>query len=99
VRQALAGAVPPSRKTPERTSPRLAQFQAAIDAMLRGDLDGPKKQRHTARRVLARRVDEHGAADLSYSTGSPTPGGTKTRDNPTLDPAQPMSRMAEAGSA
>ena len=28
----------------------------------------PKKQRHTARRVLARLVDEHGAADLSYST-------------------------------
>ncbi len=39
-----------------------------IDAMLRDDLDAPKKQRHTARRVLARLVDEHGAVDLSYST-------------------------------
>jgi len=68
VRQALASAVPPARKTPERTSPRLAPFQAAIDGMLRADLDAPKKQRHTARRVLARLVDEHGAADLSYST-------------------------------
>jgi len=28
----------------------------------------PKKQRHTARRVLARLVDEHGAVGLSYST-------------------------------
>src|SRR5260370_4444221 len=36
--------------------------------MLRADLEGPKKQRHTARRVRARLVDEHGAADLSYST-------------------------------
>ena len=36
--------------------------------MLRSDLDAPKKQRHTARRVLARLVDEHGAAGLSYST-------------------------------
>jgi transposase len=36
--------------------------------MLRSDLDAPKKQRHTARRVLARLVDEHGAAELSYST-------------------------------
>jgi transposase len=36
--------------------------------MLRADLDAPRKQRHTARRVLARLVDEHGAADLSYST-------------------------------
>jgi DNA-binding transcriptional regulator YhcF (GntR family) len=68
VRQALASAVPPPRKTPVRTSPKLAQFQAAIDGMLRADLDAPKKQRHTARRVLARLVDEHGAADLSYST-------------------------------
>jgi hypothetical protein len=40
-----------------------------IDAMLRADLDAPRKQRHTARRVLARLVDEHGAADLSYSAG------------------------------
>ena len=39
-----------------------------IDAMLRSDVDAPKKQRHTARRVLARLVDEHGAVDLSYST-------------------------------
>ena len=36
--------------------------------MLRADLDAPKKQRHTARRVLARLVDEHGAQGLSYST-------------------------------
>ena len=28
----------------------------------------PEKQRHTARRILARLVDEHGATDLSYST-------------------------------
>jgi transposase len=68
VRQALASAVPPPRKTPARMSPRLAPFQAAIDGMLRADLDAPRKQRHTARRVLARLVDEHGAADLSYST-------------------------------
>jgi transposase len=68
VRQALASAVPPPRKTPARTSLRLAPFQAAIDGMLRADLEAPRKQRHTARRVLARLVDEHGAADLSYST-------------------------------
>ena len=36
--------------------------------MLREDLDAPRKQRHTARRILARLVDEHGACDVSYST-------------------------------
>lgn len=68
VRQALASAVPPPRKTPRRTSPRLEPFKVAIDAMLRSDWEAPKKQRHTARRVLARLVDEQGARDLSYST-------------------------------
>jgi transposase len=68
VRAALASAIPPPRKTPARTSPRLASFKEFIDAMLRSDLDAPKKQRHTARRILARLVDEHGASDLSYST-------------------------------
>ena len=68
VRQALASALPPPRKTAMRTSPRLELFKAAIDDMLRGDLDAPKKQRHTARRILARLVDEHGAVDVSYST-------------------------------
>ena len=68
VRQALASAVPPPRKTPTRTSPRLAPFKEAIDETLRSDPDAPKKQRHTARRILARLVDEHGAKELSYST-------------------------------
>ena len=68
VRQALASAVPPARKTPVRTSRRLDPYKCAIDDMLRVDLDAPRKQRHTARRVLARLVDEHGANELSYST-------------------------------
>ena len=68
VRQALESAVPPPRKTLQRIAPRLAPYKSAIDAMLRSDVDAPKKQRHTARRILARLVDEHGATDLSYST-------------------------------
>jgi transposase len=68
VRQALASAMPPPRKTPTRISPRLEPFKSLIDDMLHSDLDAPKKQRHTARRMLARLVDEHGVKDLSYST-------------------------------
>jgi hypothetical protein len=36
--------------------------------MLRSDLDAPKEQRHSARRILARLVDEQGGALLSYFT-------------------------------
>src|SRR6478752_3717783 len=68
VRQALSDPVPPARKTPERSSPRLDPFKVAIDAMLIEDTTAPRKQRHTARRILARLIEEHGAQELSYST-------------------------------
>jgi hypothetical protein len=35
--------------------------------MLRADLEAPKKQRHTGRRILARLIDEHGMTNLTYS--------------------------------
>lgn len=50
VRQALANPVPPPRKVPVRSSPRLDPFKAAIDEMLIEDTTSPRKQRHTARR-------------------------------------------------
>ena len=68
VRQALAAAEPPPRKKPVRTAPRLDPYKPAIDEMLTYDLTAPRKQRHTATRILARLRDEHGATDLSYST-------------------------------
>jgi transposase len=68
VRKALSSPVPPERKTPERSSPRLDPFKSAIDAMLVEDTTAPRKQRHTARRILARLIEEYGAEELSYST-------------------------------
>jgi transposase len=67
VRQALENAVPPERKTPVRVAPKLEPAKGLIDAMLTEDLTAPRKQRHTARRILARLVDEHGFTDLTYS--------------------------------
>jgi len=67
VRQALGDAVPPVRKIPVRAAPKLDPAKALIDAMLTVDLTAPRKQRHTARRVLARLVDEHQMSDLTYS--------------------------------
>ena len=68
VRLALESATPPEKKPRVRTAPRLEGFKPAIDAMLVEDLTAPKKQRHTAKRVFARLVEEHAAAELSYST-------------------------------
>ena len=66
VREALACPVPAPRKTSERVSPVLDSVAALIDAMLREDLDAPRKQRHTSRRIWQRLADEHGMP-VSYS--------------------------------
>jgi len=59
VRQALASAEPPPRKVPQRAAPVLDPVKPVIDAMLREDLTAPRKQRHTARRVRERLIEEH----------------------------------------
>jgi transposase len=62
VRQALASAVPPVKRSPEsRPAPKLGEYRAVIDAWLIADRDAPRKQRHTAKRIHERLVDEHGA--------------------------------------
>lgn len=68
VRQALEAPEPPTKKTRVRSAPRLDRFKPIIDAMLREDLDAPRKQKHTATRVFDRLIAEHGATELSYST-------------------------------
>jgi transposase len=67
VRAALASAVPAPRKVPVRIAPKLEAAKPLIDAMLVEDLTAWRKQQHTARRVLARLVDEHGMNELTYS--------------------------------
>ena len=68
VRQALVSAVPPPRKAmPVRVSPALGSWKSIIDGWLEADRDAPRKQRHTARRVWQRLVEEHGA-DVGEST-------------------------------
>jgi len=66
VREALATPVPAPRKAPARESPVLDAVAPLIDAMLREDLEAPRKQRHTSRRLWERLADEHDAR-VSYS--------------------------------
>ena len=67
VRQALDSAVPPPRKATPRPSPSLGPWKNTIDRWLVEDELVPKKQRHTARRIFQRLVEEHDA-EVSEST-------------------------------
>ena len=61
VLEALSSPVPPPRKVVERAAPAIGPWAATIDAWLEDDKSVPRKQRHTARRIFQRLVDEHGA--------------------------------------
>lgn len=60
VRQALADATPPVRKVPVREAPILGEHVDTVRGWLVADLEVHRKQRHTARRVWQRLVEEEG---------------------------------------
>jgi transposase len=68
VRQALASAIPPVRKTQARSSPKLGPVREFIDGILQSDLEAPRKQRHTAHRIWERIRQEHPEAQVAEAT-------------------------------
>lgn len=68
VAAALAAVWPAERKKYPVRASKLDFFKPVIDEMLRTDLDAPRKQRHTVRRIYARLIDEHHMTDIAYET-------------------------------
>jgi len=67
---ALESAWPKERKPPPKRGSRLDQYRDAIDDWLRADLDAPRKQRHTAKRIFDRLLDEHHAIEVVVLDGA-----------------------------
>jgi transposase len=66
VQRALVSALPEPRKKMQPRETRLDPYKPVIDAILKVDLTAPRKQRHTAKRIYDRLLDEHNAVDISY---------------------------------
>jgi len=61
VRKMLRYAVPPGYRREQAVKrPKLGPWLGVIDAILKDDQNQPKKQRHTAKRILDRLREEHG---------------------------------------
>lgn len=67
MRESLASPVAKPRKRPVRTSPRMEPYKKTVDDWLRADLEAPRKQRHTAKRIGTRLEEEFGVT-LPYTT-------------------------------
>ncbi len=68
VRAALASSLPPVKRVPQgRATSKLGAYRELIDEWLLADVDAPRKQRHTAKRVWRRLVDQHGV-DVAEAT-------------------------------
>lgn len=68
VRQAIAGALPPPHRYPQRAKPKLDAVMAFIDQVLDADRRAPRKQRHTARRIHKRLLREFPDVSVAEST-------------------------------
>ena len=74
IRKALAGKEPPYRRQEKPRAPVMDPVAKIVEQGLLGDRQRPRKQRHTARRVYTRLLEEHGL------TGAEVPVGRWVRE-------------------
>src|SRR5216684_9281335 len=68
VRQALAEAQPPERRSSKRERPAVGPLIPFINAILEADRSAPRKQRHTAHRIwqrIAKELPERKVAEVT----------------------------------
>ena len=68
VRQALEKSLPPERKRPERSSPKVKIVKGFIEEILKEDKRAPRKQRHTAHRIFGRIGEQYPEHSIGEST-------------------------------
>ncbi|WP_327148232.1 IS21-like element helper ATPase IstB [Nocardia sp. NBC_01329] len=66
VARATESVLPEPRKEYSPRPQKLDPYKSFIDDVLRADLDGPPRQRHTATRIYQRLRTEQGMVDVSY---------------------------------
>jgi hypothetical protein len=90
VQEAPAHAEPGPRKTPARRSPQLEPLKEIIDGWLRADLDAPRKQRHTVKRIHSRLMGPRRHRTSRW----PSPGGRAGRP---VGPSSLAGRLQKIG--
>nr|BFE58409.1 hypothetical protein GCM10020063_029350 [Dactylosporangium thailandense] len=66
-RSALLSAWPQPRKPLPPRPAKLDEFKPVIDGILLADLEAPRKQWHTMKRIYDRLIAEHDMLDVSYA--------------------------------
>jgi transposase len=79
IRAAQASAWPQPRKPMPPRGSKLDAFKPIIDDILRADLDAPRKQRHTVKRIYDRLIAEHDMQDVSYQVVRAYAAGRKPK--------------------